>query len=225
MNYKNEKMIERMVENSNVVINLLGPRTRTKKREDFEFVNIEAAERIARACTKHGVHRLIHFSAAAASPDAESLDFQTKYEGEQVVRKAFPDATIFRPCSVYGLNDHFAGVIRRQVSFFFNHFVTVYDDCTTKKQPLKDHDLAQCVINALKLEESKGKTYELGGPNVLTMLEIHEIMFNLMKIRPAIGYLDRDFFTWLSKYIYNWDFMGMEYLKKSNYFFTSRNNS
>lgn len=54
--------------------------------------------------------------------------------------------------------------------------MVVYDDCTAKKQPIKDGDIAKCVLNALKMEESKvckwlmkGKTYELGGPNVFSM--------------------------------------------------------
>lgn len=80
MNFKNNQMIEDMVKNSNVVINLVGPRKKLKKIEDFEFINIEAAERIAHACKKYGVHRLIHFSAAGAEPDSKSLDFKTKYE-------------------------------------------------------------------------------------------------------------------------------------------------
>lgn len=66
--------------NSNVAINLLGPRHKIKKLEDFQFINIEVAERIAKACAKHGVHRLIHFSAAGAEADSESLDFKTKKE-------------------------------------------------------------------------------------------------------------------------------------------------
>jgi hypothetical protein len=43
MNYKDEKQIDKMIKNSNVVINLLGPRHKLKKREDFEFINIEVA--------------------------------------------------------------------------------------------------------------------------------------------------------------------------------------
>jgi nucleoside-diphosphate-sugar epimerase len=45
---------------------LAGPRKKIKHRPDFEYINIEAAERIAKACAKKGVHRLIHFSAAGA---------------------------------------------------------------------------------------------------------------------------------------------------------------
>ncbi len=148
-----------MVRNSNVVINLLGPRHKLKKREDFEFINIEVPQRIAKACTKYGVHRLIHFSAAGADPNSTSIDFQTKAQGEEVVKKAFPNATIFRPCPVYGLNDNFASLIRGQINFFWNKCVIVYDDSTTKKQPLRENDLAKCVLNALKIEDSKGHTY------------------------------------------------------------------
>jgi NADH dehydrogenase len=89
------------------------------------------------------------------------------------VRKSFPNVTILRPCPVFGLNDNFASLVRGQLNFFWNKFIIVYDDSTTKKQPIKENDVAKCVLNALKLEESKGKTYELGGPNVLSMLEIY----------------------------------------------------
>ena len=40
MNYKDQNQIERMLANSNVVVNLLGPRHKIKSREDFEFINI-----------------------------------------------------------------------------------------------------------------------------------------------------------------------------------------
>jgi len=106
-------------------------------------------------CAKKGIHRLIHFSAAGAHPNSPSLDFETKYYGEQAVKAAFPNATIFRPCTIYGQNDHFAHIILRQSLFFWHKFVLVYDDCTTKKQPIKDSDVALAVLNALKLEHTK----------------------------------------------------------------------
>ena len=40
MNYKDQKQIEKMLLNSNVAINLVGPRHKIKKVEDFEFANI-----------------------------------------------------------------------------------------------------------------------------------------------------------------------------------------
>lgn len=161
-----------------------------------------------------GIHRLIHFSAAGAEFDSPSLDFKTKREGEEVVKKAFPNVTIFRPCPIYGLNDNFASIIRNQLNFFWNKFVPVFDDCSTKKQPIRDNDVAKCVLNALKLEESKGKTYELGGPHAFSMLEIYEIIFNTMRIRPTLGYLDPEPWEVLSKYVYNWPYFSQERFRK-----------
>ena len=160
------------------------------------------------------MHRLIHFSAAGAEADSESLDFRTKKEGEEVVKKAFPNVTIMRPCPVFGLNDHFAAIVRGQINFTWNKFIPVYDDCMTKKQPIRDNDVAKCVLNALKLEESKGKTYELGGPHVLTMLEVYEIIFNIMKIRPALAYVDPEPLKVIAKYIYNWPYFSQELFRK-----------
>lgn len=214
MNYKDQDQIERMVKNSNVVVNLLGPRHKVKKQEDFEFINIEVPERIAMACKKYGVHRLIHFSAAGAAPNSPSIDFSTKFEGEKAVKSVFPNATIFRPCPVYGLNDNFASIIRGQINFFWNKFVWVTNDCTAKKQPIREVDMAKCVLNALKLEESKGKTYEIGGPHALTMLEIYEIIFNIMRIRPTIGYVKPEPLMFLGKYIYNWPYFNLEAIRK-----------
>ena len=50
-----------------------------------------------------------------------------------------------------------------------------------KRQPLHVYDLSQCVLNALKLSETAGRTYELGGPHVMTRKECYEIMFNIMQ--------------------------------------------
>lgn len=122
-----------------------------------------------------------------------------------------------RPCPVFGLNDNFASIVRGQLNFFWNKFIIVYDDSTTKKQPIKENDVAKAVLNALKLEETKGKTYELGGPHVLSMLEIYEIMFNIMRVRPKIAYLNPEPMKFIGKYIYNWPHFSLELLRKRNF--------
>ena len=68
---------------------------------------------------------------------------------------------------MYGLNDYFASNIQRQSYFFWNHFVLVYDDCTAKKQPIKDSDIAKCILNALKMEETKVISFSKIGKNLL----------------------------------------------------------
>jgi hypothetical protein len=40
-------MYDRVVKNSNVVINLVGPRLKVKARDEFDYINIEISKRIA----------------------------------------------------------------------------------------------------------------------------------------------------------------------------------
>lgn len=53
MDFDDTKMIDRMIKNSNVVINLVGPRYDVKKRSEFEYINIEISKRIADACARN----------------------------------------------------------------------------------------------------------------------------------------------------------------------------
>ena len=217
LNLKNQTMIENLVANSNVVINLLGPRTflRRHQTQKFEDINIEAAERIAEACKKKGVLRLIHFSAVGADENSLSTDFRTKAVAEKRVLDIFPDATIIRPCSIFGMNDYFASHIERQLYFFANRTI-VTDDLTAKKQPIFCKDVAIAVMNALKMEESKGKIYELGGPHVLTMKEVYEIIINFMKVKPKLYYVNPDWIYYLTDRFYNWEFLSGELTTKKS---------
>lgn len=71
---------------------------------------------------------MIHFSAAGASENSDVLDFSTKWRGEQAVLNEFPEATIFRPTTVYGRLDNFVNNFRRKVLFIGNGII-VFDDC------------------------------------------------------------------------------------------------
>lgn len=214
MNFDDTKMLDRVIANSNVVINLVGPRRNIRRFKDYEYVNVEIPRRIAAACQRNpNILRMIHFSAAGASADSPSMDLQTKFHGEEAVRAEFPEATIFRPTSVFGFNDYFVRLILTQKDFLYD-FNIVTDDCTAKRQPVYVQDVAFAVLNALKLHESRGQTYELGGPHVYSMLEIYEIIYNILQREPKLVYVPHEYATWLAQYIKNWEFFNLDYMIK-----------
>jgi NADH dehydrogenase (ubiquinone) 1 alpha subcomplex subunit 9 len=45
---------------------------------------------------------------------------------------------------------------------FWYNFNVVTDDCTAKRQPILVNDVATAVLNALKLEKTAGKIYDIG---------------------------------------------------------------
>ena len=216
MNFNDDRMIARMMSNSNVVVNLCGPRKRVKNLKDFENVNIEVARKVAKACRLNpNIIRLIHFSACGASPDSPSHDLRTKYYGEQAVLEEFPNATIFRPTQMFGYNDYIIDRFRRTVDFWYN-FYPVFNNCEQKRQPIYVNDIATCVLNALKLHETCGKTYELGGPNVYTRREVYEIMINILNRPIALQYFNHDLAKFFAKSLINWRYFSLDELVKED---------
>lgn len=72
---------------------------------DFASVHVAGAERIASIAAQSGVSRLVHVSHLNASATSPSKFYQTKAEGEERVKAAFPDATIVRPGTLFGYED------------------------------------------------------------------------------------------------------------------------
>ncbi|KAL4488781.1 hypothetical protein ABPG72_016434 [Tetrahymena utriculariae] len=209
-NYDDDNMYDMAIKNSNVVINLVGSRLQNKNFQKAAYANIHVAKKIAEACARNpNVRRLIHFSAAGADTKSPSPDLHTKLHGEEAVLNAFPNATIFRPCTVYGMQDYFIRHWIKERDWWY-HFNIVSDDCTAKRQPILVNDVAQCVLNALKLQESAGQIYELGGPHVYSRLEIFEILANLSGRPPKLAHIPHDIALKITQNFYNWEFFNME---------------
>jgi uncharacterized protein YbjT (DUF2867 family) len=161
----NPASVGRAVKSASAVVNLVGTFGRA-----MQAVHVEGARTIAEAARDEGLGALIHISAIGADPKSESAYGRTKAQGEAAVRKAFPRAVIVRPSLVFGqedqLTNRFAGLAR----------FPVLPVIAAKRrfQPVFVRDLAQAIAKAA-LEPGKygGKTLEIGGPQVLTMKELH----------------------------------------------------
>lgn len=164
--------VARAVADSDAVINLVGI-----LKGDFQSYHVDGAANIARAAAKAGATSLVHVSAIGADPDSPSAYGRSKALGEQAVRSAFPAATIMRPSIVFGPEDNFvnrfAGMVRQ-----LPVLPVVGGDA--QFQPVYVADLAQAIADAaLEPGRHAGKTYELGGPQVITMAELLKIVARL----------------------------------------------
>src|SRR5690606_25801242 len=73
----------------------------------FQAVHVEGARRVAAACSRHNVARLVHLSGIGADAAARSAYVRCRGEGEAAVRAAFARATIFRPSVMFAADDAF----------------------------------------------------------------------------------------------------------------------
>ena len=115
---------------------------------------------------------LVHVSAIGADPEAPSAYGRSKGEGEAAVRAAFPDATIVRPSIAFGLEDDFVNRFARMAQLLP---VLPVIRGSWKLQPVHAADLGKAIAQAaLDPGSHAGRTYELGGPQVMTMREFEQ---------------------------------------------------
>jgi len=175
---KNRASVDHAVRDATAVVNLCGVFGRA-----MPAVHVDGARNVAEAAKKAGVEALVQISAIGADVNSESNYGRTKGEGEAEVRKAFPKATIIRPSLVFGpedeLTNRFAAMAR----------LPVLPVIAAKRnfQPVYVRDLAQAIGKAaLEPKSYAGKTYEIGGPQAMSMIELHHTILDLTGQKPEV---------------------------------------
>lgn len=131
----------------------------------------EAPGTIGRIAAANGVKALVHVSAIGADAASPTAYGRTKAQGEQNVLAAFPKATILRPSIVFGKDDNFLNLFGGMIELL--PVLPVFGP-EAKLQLVYADDVAEAVAVALEHPEAHGgKTYELGGPEQLSMMAIH----------------------------------------------------
>jgi NADH dehydrogenase len=136
--------LEKSMEGAEAVIHLVGViRAYPSKGITFDRLHTEATKNVVRAMKNAGVKRLAHMSALGAGPDGPTGYFRTKWEAEEAVKESGLDFTVFKPSVIFGPRDEFVV-----------------------------GNVADGFIKALTMDETIGKTYEVGGPEELTYNDI-----------------------------------------------------
>ncbi len=158
---------------ADAAINLIGVLYESG-RATFAAEHVDAARNIAEACAAAGVDRLVHLSAIGANPESASDYARTKAEAEMAVRAVKPDAVIVRPSVVFGPGDDFLNRFASMTSWA--PALPLIGGGQTKFQPVYVGDVAAAIATALSRTESAGRTYELGGPAVMTFEDILKLV-------------------------------------------------
>jgi len=174
---RDEASVEAAVSGAGVVINLAGLLAPSGD-QNFRNVQIEGAERVARLAAAAGASRLIHMSALGADPESASSYASSKGEGEKLIRDAFPTATVLRPSVVFGPEDNFFNRFAWMASLspLVLPFLPLVGGGKTQFQPVYVGDVAEAVVRILDNPHWKGKTFELGGPEVFSFKELLELV-------------------------------------------------
>jgi len=159
-----------VVAGAEAVVNLVGI-LYEKGRRTFRAVHVEGAGNVARAAAAAGARRLVQISALGADAHAAAVYARTKAAGEAAVLEAFPNAGILRPSVVFGPEDNFFNQFARLAGL--SPVLPVFP---TRFQPVWVGDVADAIMRLLADPATDGRTYELGGPRVVSFREVLEIV-------------------------------------------------
>lgn len=163
----NEAHVAAALDGADYVVNLVGAFA-----GDLNTVMGEAPGTIARLAAAAGVTAMVHISAIGADAASPTAYAKSKALGETRVLAGFPTATILRPSIVFGKDDNFLNLFGGMIEML--PVLPVFGP-EAKLQLVYADDVAEAVATALEHpEEHGGRAYELGGPEQLSMIEIHE---------------------------------------------------
>ena len=181
-NLRQEHTIEEAIEGADYVVNLVGILSPTGG-QGFNNIHVQGARFIAIAAREAGVKQLVQMSALGADANSPSKYARTKAHGEEAVLNLEPNAVILRPSVIFGPEDE-----------FFNRFAGLMSSAPVvplfagkvKFQPIYVADVVASIMAAIKGQARPGTTYELGGPQILSMRDIHEEIKQMTGLSPLL---------------------------------------
>lgn len=180
VDFTQEETLVPTLKRSNVVINLVGGLGETRNYS-YHDTNVKLVHRICKAAAAMpDVKRFIHISALGADLKSPSALLRAKAEGELVVRDFFPDATILRPAPIFGEEDKLLNHLAYYVNFSF--WIPLLGNGKQLLQPVYATDVALAVVAACVDSDAPGRTYELGGPQVLSKKQLMTWVVDHMKL-------------------------------------------
>jgi NADH dehydrogenase len=167
--------IEGAFEGKDAVVYLvaLSPLFKPKGGDDKHLeIHLGGTENCVKAAEAHGVKRFVQMSALGADPDGPTAYIRAKGRAEDVVEASDLEWTTFRPSVVFGDGGEFVSFTKKLAP---PYITPLPGGGKTRFQPIWVGDLVPMLADALEGDEHVGKTYEVGGPEKLTLAEVAKL--------------------------------------------------
>jgi uncharacterized protein YbjT (DUF2867 family) len=190
--------IGRAVEGCEVVVHLVA--IIQGKPEQFERVMVQGTRNVVEAAKTAGTRRFVLMSALGTSEETKDLSryFNAKWQMEQMVKGSGLEHVIFRPSFVFGKGGGALKTFQRLVRL--SPVIPVFGAGDQRVQPIWIDNVAEYYAAAIDRPEAVNRTFELGGPDIVTYEELYDrikrvlgkrrpklhVPFGLMRVNAAI---------------------------------------
>lgn len=157
------------------------------KPRDFERIMAQGTRDLLAAAAEADIRRFVLMSALGTSEETRTLVpyYGAKWEMEQAVKDSGLEHVVFRPSFVFGPDGGVLPIFLRQVRW--SPVTPVVGRGTQCIQPIWGEDVASYFAAAVDHADAANRTFELGGPDVVTWNELFDrIRRILRKRRPTL---------------------------------------
>ena len=159
------------------------PIEQPRKNLTFDVYDRQATENLIAEAERAGVKHFVYISGASADPTAPETWYRAKGRAEETLRASKLEYAILRPSWAYGPEDKalnkFVAIAR------FSPIVPRIGLRPQLIQPVFITDVATAVARIFE-REAWGKTFEIGGPDVMSMDAVIRTMLKVMGKRRLV---------------------------------------
>jgi uncharacterized protein YbjT (DUF2867 family) len=170
--------LRRAVEGTEAVVHLVS--IRQGRPEEFERVMTQGTRDLVAAAERAGVWRFVLMSALGTTEESRTLVpyYGAKWEMEQAVKSSKVEHVIFRPSFVFARDGGILPTFRRIAKL--TPVTPISGSGRQRIQPIWVDDVVDYFTQSLALS-SANRTFELGGPDVVTWNELWQ------RLKRALG--------------------------------------
>lgn len=152
----------------------------SKEWKKFAERDRVAAENFARAVNEAGVMRVIYLGGLTNGPEQElSKHMQSRMEVGEILKKSNAAVTIFRAAVILGQGGGSFQMLQYLVERL--PFMVCPKWVLTKCQPIAVDDVIEYLARSIETNETISKTFDIGGPETLTYLDMMRRYGDILK--------------------------------------------
>lgn len=162
--------LDRLLDGCDAVVNLIAILQGSEAA--FNAAHVQWPTRLAEACLRQGIRRLVHVSALGAGPAAPSRYLRSKAGGEAALQATAARGlalTLLRPSVIFGAEDRFLNLFADLQRFTP---LLPLAGAQARFQPVWVNDVSAAIARCLADPGTAGQTFECAGPQVFTLAEL-----------------------------------------------------
>jgi|AGTN01.1.fsa_nt_gi Predicted nucleoside-diphosphate-sugar epimerases len=144
-----------------------------KEHRNFESTDRRAAENMVAACEAAGLKRIIYLGGLGEQSDDLSVHLRSRAEVGAILQKGSVPVTVLRAAMIIGSGSASFEIMRYLVERL--PFMITPRWVRTPSQPIAVRNVLEYLIGCLAKQETAGRTFDIGGPEVLAYQRLMDV--------------------------------------------------